>query len=72
MDDKCIACGNEIKVAIFKGSSFCSVDCKKSSGLDTPSVGTYMFLTRHEADALNRARAIRNENHARRKSKIHE
>ena len=29
MDSKCQYCGEVIKSMIFKGSGFCSVDCKK-------------------------------------------
>lgn len=47
-DDNCKQCGTKIEMMAFRGSGFCSDQCKKDAGVDRPSVGTYMFVTTDE------------------------
>lgn len=53
---KCKNCDKKIQVAIFKGSGYCSIDCKKALGDDVSSVGTHMFVTRDEKKMIDQAR----------------
>ena len=52
----CLVCGRGIEVAIFKGSGYCSIDCRKKAGLDTSSVGTYMFVASDEKQLIEEIR----------------
>ena len=40
----------------FRGTGFCSVNCKKKYGKDVSSVGTIMFVTSGEKAAIEEAR----------------
>ena len=55
MKTKC-PCGKKITVMAFRGTGFCSVNCKKKHGKDVSSVGTIMFVTSGEKAAIEEAR----------------
>lgn len=44
----CSVDGKVIKTMTFKGTGFCSVECRKKAGDDVSSVGTHMFVTASE------------------------
>lgn len=52
----CVVDGREISIPIFKGSGFCSIDCRKEAGADVSSVGTVMFVTTDERHKIMKAR----------------
>jgi hypothetical protein len=52
----CITHGREIKTMTFRGTGFCSIECKKEAGADVSSVGTIMFVTLDERDKIMKAR----------------
>lgn len=54
--ETCKVCGAEIQIAIFRGTEYCSVLCKKAGGQDVSSVGEYMFVTAEEASSIRRLR----------------
>lgn len=42
----------------FRGTDFCCVDCKKQADMDVSSVGTIMFVTSEEKEAIDKVRSI--------------
>jgi len=52
----CITHGREIKTMAFRGTGFCSINCRKEAGADVSSVGVVMFVTREERDKIMKAR----------------
>lgn len=52
----CVSHGREIKTMAFRGTGFCSEDCKKLAGADVTSVGTIMFVTTEERHRIMKAR----------------
>lgn len=52
----CISHGREIKTMAFRGSGFCSIECRKLAGDDVSSVGTIMFVTIDERKKIMKAR----------------
>lgn len=56
MDNNCTNCGRQILVMAFRGTGFCSVNCKKASGIDVGSQGTLTFLTREERQIIEESR----------------
>lgn len=59
MNTTCIVCHKPIKVMAFRGSDFCSDDCRKKSGADIKAEGTMMFVTPEEAAQIKRRREFR-------------
>lgn len=55
MNEVCF-CGKPITVMAFKGTKVCSVVCKKKYIGDVSSVGTFMFVTTEERNAIVDAR----------------
>lgn len=58
--DNCVFCGDPIQMAAFKGTGFCCIDHIKAAGADVSSVGTVMFVTKDEREAIMMARNHRN------------
>lgn len=56
MDEICKTCGTTIQVMAFRGTGYCSVDCKKAAGIDHATQGTLTFLTREEAAMIKENR----------------
>jgi hypothetical protein len=56
MTEFCKVDGEPIEVMAFKGTGFCSVNCRKEAGDDVPSVGTHMFVTTAEKRMIDGAR----------------
>ena len=52
----CVSHGRPIETMAFRGTGFCSEDCKKIAGADVSSVGTVMFVTREERTKIMAAR----------------
>ena len=52
----CVSHGREIKTMAFRGTGFCSVECKKEAGADVSSVGTIMFVTNEERNKIMKSR----------------
>lgn len=64
-DNICTNCRKTIKVAIFKGTGYCSVNCKKAAGIDHVDYGKadLMLVSRDEAAMVEKRRrslAVRN------------
>lgn len=53
---RCTVCTKKIKIQIFKGTGFCSKECKKAAGHDVSSVGIYMHVTNEERDMIGEHR----------------
>lgn len=60
MNENCVVCHRKIEVAIFKGSDYCSDQCKKAAGADVSSVGTHMFVTTEEYQKILKGRLASN------------
>lgn len=56
MEDNCTVCKTKIETMAFRGTGFCSDICKKKGGKDVSSVGTYMFVSLEERDAIVKSR----------------
>lgn len=55
-DTTCNNCGKTIQVMIFRGSGYCSIDCKKALGLDHAPYGNMMVVTASEQQFVEKRR----------------
>jgi len=62
-ENTCKTCGNEIMIQVFKGTGFCSVNCKKAVGIDHVAYGEseMMLVTREEQTRIHAERAQSND-----------